>query len=294
MKTILAALCAVAIATTAAAAQQKIDIRRAATPTVSVRLSGAIQRVTIRGWDKDSMSLTGSVGAGSRLEGGPLNVTGPLTGMKFYVEAQAEDIRNNQLELYVPRKSAVWVKLGSADIDMREFEGGADLNIVAGSIRVGGKPRELIAEAMDGSIYFDGSTDYARIKTASGDIQLASEGSDYTVSSVSGSIIVGDGTYQRARFETVTSSIIFGGSVARGGEVKFETHSGPIELRFKAKTDVEIEAETVTGAIENSLTQGRSLPGRENRGASWSVVSGNGGARVQARSFKGNIRIIKR
>src|SRR5688572_6962043 len=106
---------------TAAVSQQKVDIHRAAVPTVSVRLGGA------------------------------LSPTGPVKGMKFFVEANDERaLSGNKLELYVPKQARVWVKAGSAEIEATGVTGGLDLNIVGGSVRVNARPRELLVESMDG------------------------------------------------------------------------------------------------------------------------------------------------
>jgi hypothetical protein len=275
-----------------AQSQQKVDIRRAATSTVSVRLNGALGNVRVIGWDRDSIALTGGLAAGSRLEGGPQNAPGPATGMKFYVEAtdQASE-RGNRLELRVPKNARVWIKSGSADIEASAITGGLDLNIVGGSVRVTGTPRELIVESMDGSVVFNGTAGYARLKTATGDLSMQGGGDDISLTSISGNITVADGSAQRGRFESVTGSITYAGDVARGGEARFDTHSGAIELRFAANANAEIDAATITGTIENGLTPRRPSVGREGRGMELYTSSGTGGARVQVRSFKGNVKL---
>lgn len=277
-----------------AAAQQKVDIHRASTSTVSVRLGGAISSVRVTAWPHDSISLTGALGAGSKMDGGPSNVSGPITGMKFFVEAIDEPaLRANRLELRVPRNARVWIKAGSADIDVSGVGGGLDLNIVGGSVRVNGKPRELIVESMDGSVSFTGFTDYARLKTATGDIVLQGGGEDLTLTTVSGSIQAANGerTLHRIRFESVTGPITFVGDLARGTDARFDTHSGAIELRLPPRADVEIAAATVTGSIENAWSTRRPVAGREGRGMELGISSGMGGARVSIRSFKGNVRL---
>lgn len=278
----------------AASGQQKVDIHRAATPNVSVRLAGAFSSLRVIAWPNDSIALTGEIGAGTRMDGGAGNVTGPVAGMKFYVDAASDvSLAANRLELRVPRGARVWVKAGSADIDVSGVGGGLDLNIIGGSIRVSGKPRELIAESMDGRVTFTGWTDYARLKTATGDIVLEGGGEDLSLSSVSGSIQAANGerTLQRGRFESVTGSITFVGEPARGGDLRFDTHSGAIELRLPRPANIEIDAATITGRIENAWTKNQPIAGREGRGMELGVSSGMGGARVSIRSFKGNVRL---
>jgi hypothetical protein len=80
----------------------------------------------------------------------------------------------------------------------------------------------------------------------------------------------------------------------RGGDVRFDTHSGAIDLRFARGTSVDVDAQTVTGSIENAWTSVRPAVGREGRGMELGTSSGIGGARVSIRSFKGNVRLSTR
>jgi hypothetical protein len=288
------ALLALAGATTLGA-QQKVDIRRAATPNVSVRLMGAFAALTVSQWQEDSIALTGVVSTGTRVEGGAFNPTGPVQGMKLYAEApEGTSIAGNRLELRVPRGARVWVKAGSADIVVNGVAGGLDLNIVGGSIQVSGKPRELLVESMDGSVTFRGYTDFGRIKTATGDVTITEGGGeDINVSTVSGTVSVapGDRPFQRGRFESVTGPIHYAGKLDRGADLRFDTHSGAVDVRLPRPSNLEVDAITVTGTIENAWSSARPIAGREGRGMELGFSSGTAVGRVSIRSFKGNVRI---
>lgn len=274
------------------AAQNKIDIRRPATPTVSVRLSGAFASLKIVGWDLDSIALTGSVSAGNRLEGGAFNPTGPVTGMKFFIETMDGTVAANRLELRVPRRARVWIKTSSADIDCESVSGGLDLNVIGGSVKVNGKPRELIVESMDGAITFTGDAAFARLKSATGNISFTGRGEDMTLTTVSGTVTVDGGgrePIERARLESVTGPITFGAELARAADLRVDTHSGAIDVRLAPNAAVEIDAATMTGTIENRWNGRRAIAGREGRGME--LGTGSGSARIQIRSFKGNVRL---
>ena len=283
------------LAATTASAQQKVDIRRPAAPNVSVRLSGHFTALAVSQWPHDSIALTGVVSVGTRVEGGALNATGPVLGMKMFVESpDGVSLAGNRLELRVPRGARVWAKAGSADITVDGVAGGLDLNIIGGSVRVTGKPQELIVESMDGAVTFSGFTDFARIKTATGDITVTEGGGqDFVLTTVSGAIRVAPGqrTLQRGRFESVTGPVTYSGALDRGGDIRFDTHSGAIELRIPRPSSLEMDAMSVTGSIENAWSSTRPIAGREGRGMELGFSSGMGGARVSIRSFKGNVRI---
>ena len=289
-------LAALALAgATSLGAQQKVDIRRAATKNVSVRLSGHFASLVVSQWAEDSIALTGVVTAGTRVEGGAFNPTGPVQGMKMFAESpEGASIAGNRLELRVPREARVWVKTGSADITVNGVAGGLDLNIVGGSVRVNGKPRDLIVESMDGAVTFSGYADFARIKTATGDITITEGGGeDLNVSTVSGAVRVspGERPFLRGRFESVTGPITYSGKLDRGADLRFDTHSGAVDLRIPRPSSLEMDAITVTGAIENAWSSSRPIAGREGRGMELGFSSGTGVARVSIRSFKGNVRI---
>ncbi|MEO7963988.1 MAG: hypothetical protein ABIT38_08780, partial [Gemmatimonadaceae bacterium] len=67
---------------------QKIERRFAATPTISVRLSGSVGTVRLIGWDKDSVVIVGSIPKGMRFESG-IGGDGhsPAPGAKMYLES---------------------------------------------------------------------------------------------------------------------------------------------------------------------------------------------------------------
>jgi len=279
----------------AARGQQKVDIRMRAVPAVSVRLGGAMGTVRVIGWDRDSIALTGVLSPGSRMDGGPKSSNSLVIGMKFFVDAPDESaVRGNRLELRVPALARVWIKAGSADVEASGVTGGLDLNIVGGSVKVSGAPRELIVESMDGAVAVNATPEFARLKTATGDIQIQGGGEDVSATTVSGAIRASDGTFQRGRFESVTGPITFAGDLARRGDARFDSHSGAIELRLARRADVEIDASTVTGTIENAWSSTRPGVGREGRGMELGTSSGMSGARVSIRSFKGNVRLVGR
>lgn len=286
-----------AAATTIAAplgAQQKVDIRRAVTRDVYVRLNGAFSTLRVTGWQKDSLVMTGTLPRDSRLEpamGGPPGGA-PATGMKFYIEASTSGAAAGSIELFVPVGATVWAKSGSATIDVTGITGGLDLNIVGGAITVSGSPRELNIESMDGGVTVTGTPTWMRAKTATGDVTIRGSCTDLGITTVSGTVTVRDGSFERSRIESVTGNVIFGAGVARAGSLLIDSHSGNIDLQL-GKASLDIDATTITGSITNSVSTRRPTPGREGRGEELTLSLGTGDARATLRSFKGNIRLVR-
>jgi hypothetical protein len=275
-------------------ARSALDRRSAIASDASIRFGGAISSLRIIGWDRDSLVIIGTVPAGWRFDGGVAAGTlgGLGRGAKFFVEAPSDVYPNGAaLEVHVPTRARVWAKSGTANIEVSGFSGGLDLNIVGGSVTVSSTPRELNVEAMDGAVRVMAGAAWLRVKTATGDIDVRGGSEDVGLSTVSGVIRVGEGRYERGKFETVTGDIVYQGDVGYKGSIDLTTHSGRVELQFPPKPAIEVDAATVTGAIENAVTPSRPIAGREGRGMELGFSSGTGDTRVVVRSFKGNIAL---
>ena len=273
-----------------------IERRAAVASDASIRLFGAISSLRIIGWDRDSLVVTGTMPKGWVFDGGLASAPiGLSRGAKFYVDSRTEGFSSGAaLEVRVPARARVWAKSGSADIEVTGVTGGLDLNIVGGSVTVSSAPHELNIESMDGGVRVLAGAAWLRVKTATGDIDIRGGSEDAGLSSVSGAIRVADGRYERGKFETVTGDIVYGGDVGFKGSVDLTTHSGRVELRLPPKPNVELDAATVTGTIENAVTSSRPIAGREGRGMELGFSSGTGDTRVVVRSFKGNVELKPR
>lgn len=268
-----------------------VERRASIAGDASIRFGGAISSLRIIGWDQDSLVVTGSVPKGWRFDGGIANPVGGLgRGAKFFVEAPGDnDQTGATLEVRVPARSRVWAKSGSGTIEVTGVTGGLDLNIVGGSVTVSSSPRELNIESMDGAVNVLAGAAWLRVKTATGDIDVRGGSEDAGLSTVSGTVRVSGGRYERGKFETVTGDVVYQGDVGYKGSLDLTTHSGRIELRLPPKPDLELDAATVTGTIENGVTSSRPIAGREGRGMELGFSSGLGNTRMVVRSFKGNV-----
>lgn len=277
----------------ALAAQQTIDQRYAVAPDISFRVKGSIGTLRIVGWAKDSLVITGSLPPAVRMEMG-IGGDGrsPARGAKMYLESPNDDAASTGvLEIRVPARARVWVKCGTADVEARGMEGGLDIAVIGGGVRVQSSPRELQIEAMDASVAIDGTPAWLRAKTATGDITLRGGSADLALTTVSGNIRVEQGAVERTRLESVTGPIQLLGAIARGGDVTIDSHSGNIQLVLPRTGDFALSASSITGAVENRFDSTRPVPGREGRGAELTLERGSESARVTVRSFKGTITI---
>ena len=216
---VLLALIVLALPLTAGA-QTKVSRSFQLNADGSVRLHALVGTVTVRGWDRDSVTIRGSLGAGNRLHGG-----GGRTGVKLFVEAENDlNPAASTLEVMVPARAKVWIKTATANVRVAGVTGSIDVYVISGAIDITGSPADVNAEAIDGTILIRGSPGWVRAKSASGAVSLWGASRDATLSTVSGRITVDGnatprGVFERGRFESVTGDVSFRGGIAREFEL---------------------------------------------------------------------------
>ena len=283
----LALLTACAVAP--ASAQQRIQRALPLAADASVRIALMNGSLRIVGWGKDSLSVTGTAPRGQ-----PFHIGGSGRAVKMGVWDDVEGKGGGggaaRLEVHLPERARVWVKTGpNAEVDVAAVTGGLDLNIVGGRIRVTGSPREVNAEAMDGSVEIDASATWLRAKTASGPIVVRGSAEDVGLSTVSGSIAFTGDRVERGRFESVTGNIHFRGAPARSGALHFDSHSGTIDVQLPATAGLDIQVTSISGSVENRLNSRKPITARDGRGRELAMLMGDGAARVTIRTFKGAV-----
>jgi hypothetical protein len=279
-----------------AIAQQRVSFGHSAAKDIAVRLVGPFAHLTVIGWDRDSISLAGTLPSTFRLDNVFAGDPGvPSRGAKFYIDGSNVIMpKQAWLELRVPAKARIAIKGGTSELVARGLTGDVDLNMIGGTITVDGSPTVLDVEAIDASIRFTGSADWLRLKTGAGEIVMSGQSVDAGFTTVSGNVRVSDATLDRARFESTTGSVTVSGEMARGASWTFDTHSGLIDLRLGGKPSAAIEAVTMAGTIENALTTKRADIGRNGRGQEIDFEVGSGDGRIRITTYKGNVRIAGR
>lgn len=278
---------AILFAASPALAQKKVERKLPLGMEAAIRIVNMVGSVVVHGWDKDTVMVRGTLGAGDNFFMG-----GGYTGAKMFVESANErDPKPARLEVWVPARVRLWVKTATANIDVSGVDGGLDLYVVSGTIDVTGNPHELNAEAIDGDIHITGSPPWVRAKSASGTIVFQGASSDAAFSTVSGAVKVDGGIFERTKIETVTGNITFSGRLDRSGGFDFDTHSGAIDLAIPDKTPASFSVVTIAGSITNNISRNSPVPGRFGRGAELTMDEGGGGAKVSVRTFKGVVTL---
>ena len=265
-------------------AQQKIQRRIAVNPDVSVKVwipSGSIRLV---GWDRDSLVVEGTIGAG-----GTLYFGGAGSAAKFGVE-DATGVNpsiGTMLVAYLPRGARVSVRSVTGSIEATDISGA--FNTVGGDIRISGTAQEVNAEAMDGDVRIDAAAPHVRARTASGSLTVGGRSEDIAASTVSGAMTVETRGIVQGRFESVTGSITLGARLDRGAGIEIDNHSGSVELRLQSPLAGDLDLTSVTGKITNGLDKRLPVAGSKGKGQELKLDTGRAGPSITVRTFKGPI-----
>jgi hypothetical protein len=282
-----------AVLTNSAVAQRKLNERRAVVPNGFVRIFLLSGSVTVIGWDRDSLLVTGSV---SEPVGDRFGIAVSPKGAKLGLFSDVETgVGPSHITVRVPHRSQVWVKTTSADIRVSAVLGGLDLFSVSGSIDVQDAPREVYAETMGGEISLHATSSVARLKTAGGALRVSGSIADLTAVTVSGPINVANPDFQRARIESVDGDIRYAGTIPRGSGLDITNHAGAIDLILPADVSADFAVSLYAGELIDEFGARKKLM-RGDKAKAREVIFALGEkptARVALRSFKGRVALRK-
>ncbi len=278
---LLAALAVIAVPAGAQQLNRGFPLDRDA----AIRILNLAGSITVRGWDRDSVAVSGNVPPGE----GMFYAGGRGGAAKMGVEPKGTTPPRAELQVMVPRNARVWIKTDEATVDVAGVAGQVDVYSVGGRIQVAGPVRTLSVETMDGAVTVEGEMTWVRLKSAGGAVRFLGSADDLVASSVSGAVAVEARRLGRARVETVTGDVRFAAAPDRTGTISIETHAGTAELLIAPGVAAIFELSTLGGTITNRLTATKPHPGPGGRGRELSFGTDASGAVITARSFKGDI-----
>lgn len=133
----------------------------------------------------------------------------------------------------------------------------AELATASADMNIDGSLRTLETKTASGDLAMRGKVDgTATIKTVSGDVQLDDVGGDLTVNSVSGDIRVAD-VHGSVRTKSVSGDVRV--DRAGGPEATLQSVSGDIRVGVAAGTNVDVDANSVSGDLDSEVLLGSDI-----------------------------------
>ncbi len=254
-----------------------------------VELSNVAGSVTVRGWDRNEVQLTGSLGDGQRLE---VESSANRVALKVVYPHNSTSNRGAVLELRVPRAAQLQASTVSAAVDVGEVDlRRLQVNTVSGNLTANGRAGEADLTTVSGQIRSQLRTSRLDTTTVSGSINAAGgSGGEVSANTVSGGITLDLASVQRLNAESVSGSLgVRSAGLQPGGRVNLETVSGSVSLSLPASTSAQLKVSSFSGSIRSDVGQVQTP--RYGPGKNLDARIGGGDGDISIQSHSGSVRV---
>jgi DUF4097 and DUF4098 domain-containing protein YvlB len=280
-----------ALSATGSAAERAFDRTVAAEPGGSVEISNVSGKLTITGWDRAEVSVHGVLDSG--VERVDVSTDKGRTAIRVVLPSMSFLDSDADLEVHVPKRSEVQATTVSADLATSQLLGPQRLKTVSGELHAELAAADFEAKSVSGDLHLRGNAQPAdvRVSSVSGAITLDRGAGDVEAASVSGDVRLEVDPARGVRMHSTSGDLTFRGNLTDAATLEAETVSGEVTLRSHSQAGYEYEASSFSGDIANCLGGSAGSTSRHGPGTRLSGTTGDGKARLRAKSMSGDIRI---
>jgi DUF4097 and DUF4098 domain-containing protein YvlB len=277
-----------------AAAGSPINKRTAADPAGTVEVSNVAGSVTVTGWERNEVEVTGELGDGTeRLD---FTKAPKLTRIKVILPERSYNVDDTHLVVKVPFGSVLSINAVSADVRVQNVRGTQRLQTVSGDVQTQGSGEDVECRTVSGDVTIAGSgkKGVVSVTTVSGDATATNVAGEVNGSTVSGTVSFAVGETSRSRLRSTSGDVALRGPLAADARVDIESISGDVRLDLGGTLPAEYDISSFNGEIRNcfgpkSARTSEYGPGRELR-----FTEGSGSARVRVKTMNGDISLCRK
>lgn len=292
MKKLIALTLSALLATTALA--DEVDRTLDAAPDGQVDISNIAGSVTVSGWSRNQVEVTGTLGRNVEeliFERNKNTIT-----IKVKVPRRGKRGIDSYLTVRVPEKSSIEVSGVSADIEVADVSGEQRLHTVSGDVKTESVANDVRAESVSGDVEVGGTNSESETSTStvSGDVTLFRVSGIVRAESVSGDIVVDEGAFDRVSLEAVNGDIVFQAGLRNAGRFSAETVNGDIEVEFDGDVSARIDIDTFNGRIRNCFGPEPERSNKYTPGWGLRFTEGDGAGRIDISTLNGGVSICRK
>lgn len=246
-----------------------------------VVVQGLSGHVEVRGWDRESVSVTGPGGGEVSLR---------REGTRVVVDPGVGRGRERQaaLEIQVPAWAEVEVQGVSLEVRVVGTAAAVQVRTVVGDIVAQGTSGPLSLSAVDGGIEVRDARGRVTVRSREGDVTVIGAEGVVEAVTVSGDVRLERVRGSEVRGETLAGNLTFHGSLSPGGSYRFAVHSGDAVVTVPADTGARVRVSTFEGEFTSDFPV--TLRRYGGRGT-FDFTLGDGGASLEIQVFDGGIRL---
>lgn len=266
-----------------------------ADPNGHVEIFNTAGSVTVEGWLRKSVEVTGTLG--NEVEDFIFERDGDEITIKVKSKQHSGGRGYvSELVIRVPEKSSIDVATISADIDVKSVHGEIEAHAISGDVDLETFAAEVEVESVSGDIDVqgDGKDTVTGLVSVSGDITAEKLSGEVELESVSGDLVLSGGTFDDSDIETVNGDIVFQATLRKGGELHIETVNGTVDVDFIGDVSAEFEIETFNGRIRNCFGPKPERVSKYAPGYELSFTEGKGDGSVSIETLNGNLNLCKK
>jgi len=273
---------------------EQVDKTLDAAPDGQVDVSNIAGSVTVRGWSRSQVEVTGTLG--KNVEELIFERDADKITIKVKVPKKGGRGIDSDLHISVPQNCSIDVGAVSADIDVADVKGEQRLHTVSGDVKTESAGEDVMAESVSGDVEVsgdnkDGETDAS---TVSGDVTLFRVAGTVSAQSVSGDVIIDEGSFSRADLSTVNGELIFQSTLRKGGKLSAETVNGDVDVQFVGDVAAKIDVSTFNGRIRNCFGPEAERTSKYTPGWGLSFTEGDGDGRVDISTMNGEVNLCRK
>lgn len=266
-----------------------INQTRPLDPRGTVEIDNLKGRIQVRGWERNEVQVTGSLGDGVE----KLVVDGDkdhLTVRARYPKQTDDRTGPTDLVLQVPLRADLDIESVSADIDVAGVAAGdISVDTVSGEVTVAAAPGTADINSVSGDVHVTLNSSDVNVETVSGDVLLNGRLKGHVHGeTVSGQLSINSNgeALRRLTTSTVSGDTTIRAALGDSGEIKSDTVSGDLHLRLPKSLNARVSAESFSGELR---APGAKIKKEEfGPGSSFEQRYGSGSGEIRLESFSGD------
>lgn len=266
-----------------------------ADPNGHVEIFNTAGSVTVEGWSRKSVEVTGTLG--NEVE----DFIFERDGDEVIIKAKSSHHSGgrgyvSELIIRVPENSSIEVATISADIDVKNVQGEIEAHAISGDVELETFSADVDVESVSGDIDVqgDGKDAETELVSVSGDVTAEQLSGEVQLESVTGDVVLAGGSFNDSGIETVNGDIVFQATLRKGGEVHIETVNGTVDVDFVGDVSAEFDIETFNGRIRNCFGPKPERVSKYAPGYELSFTEGKGEGSVSIETLNGNLNLCKK